>query len=729
MSKTELESPALRAARVLAQDPTLTGGRRALEILGLSFPGSIEVDPRAPGSLPTWPAILKVTDPFIPHKTEVGAVRPTQAGDAADLAAFAREVEERAGLEVRRVLVEERVTIPEGGEALLSLVYDEAFGPVVVYGEGGRLTELRRSVARWQPGTPAARIAGILGSLPLARAWFSGYRSVPPLVDLQELSALLEGFGTMAAEFHRLRPDLVLRDLEINPLALTGARPVALDLLMTVEPRPEEQVTRPDLERLARSMNQARFVAVAGPSTTDSNNLGRVLYDRLLQDFQGEAWAINPKGGEIAGRPVFKSVADLPEAPDVLVLALPARLTAPTLRQAREAFGQRLGTVLMLASGFDETSGGAAGAADLKAAVREMGSTPVLGPNTMALYSQTGSPGDVQVDFLPKGRMQPPSFQPASENNTALVLQSGARFVSFLDRQTSLGFRWSIMVGNAYQTDVADGVALAARDPGVKVVAVYLEGLHPGAGQRLAEAVRQCRQAGKAVVIQKGGRTAKGAATARSHTASMSGSAEIFEALISEAGALVVESEADFLDVVRLASLLGERRPEGPDLFLLNAAGYEGVLASDEAARQGLELPPPPPEVSRELKPYLGDILDSTNNPADVGPATPDEAHGPVLDAALSAPCYHAAVVAVMPHGNGMHGMFPPYEGEGRMGSILVDLANRHTKPLVVSVNGGLQYEGLRRFLEARRIPVLPDAERAVRAYGLWHRLVRPRPC
>lgn len=725
MSQNLSETPALKAAGILAQDPTPTGARRALEALGLRFPASMEVDPRSPGGLPTHPTFLKVSDPVIPHKTEVGAVRPALRGDAAEVLAFAREVEERTGLEVRRVTLDERIPIPEGGEALLALVFDEAFGPVVVFGEGGKLTELRRTVARWQPGTPARRIAELLGRLPLARAWFTGYRSAAPLADLKALSARLESFGEMAREFHRLRPDLVIRDLEINPLALTGAEPVALDLLWTVEARTQDPATRPDLERLSSSMNQARAVAVVGPSTTDPGNLGRVLYERLLADFQGQAWAINPRGGEISGRPVFRSLQELPQAPDVLVLALPARLTAPTLRQAREAFGQELGTVLMLASGFDETSGGAAGAEDLKAAVREMGCTPVLGPNTMALYSKTGSPGDVQIDFLPKGRMEVPSFDPPSQNNTALVLQSGARFVSFLDRSPSLGFRWSIMVGNAYQTDAADGVAMAARDPGVSVVAVYLEGLHPGAGERLAEAVRECRRQGKAVVIQKGGRTEKGAATARSHTASMSGSTEVFEALLGEAGALVVECETDFLDVVRLASLLGDRRMEGPNLFLMNAAGYEGVLASDEAARQGLEMPPPPPQVSLELKPYLGEILDSTNNPADVGPATPDEAHGPVLDAALSADCYHAAVVAVMPHGNGMKGIFPPYEGEGRMGTILVDLARRHRKPLVASVNGGAQYEGLRRFLEGNRIPVLPDAERAVRALGLWSRLLR----
>lgn len=725
MTSSAVDTRAARAARILAEDPTPQGGRRALGALGLRFPSSVEVDPRQPGDLPAYPSILKVSDPVLPHKTEVGAVRPAVRGDAAEVAEFAAEVERRAGIQVRRVSLEERIGIPEGGEALLALIHDDAFGPVVVFGEGGRMTELRRSVARWLPGEPETRIAAALRRLPLARAWFDGYRNLEPLADLPGLARLLVDFGEMAVEFHRLRPDLVLRDLEINPLALTGPEPVALDLLLTVEPRQEASTTRPDLDRLARSMREARRVAVAGPSTTDADSLGRVLYDRLVRDFQGEAWAINPRGGEISGRPVYRSVSELPEAPDVLVLALAARFTAPTLREARKAFGDRLGAVLMLASGFDETSGGAAGAEDLKAAVRELGSTPVLGPNTMALYSQTGSPGDVQIDFLPPGRMGIPSFQPASENNTALVLQSGARFASFLDRQPSLGFRWSIMVGNAYQTDAADGVALAARDAGVRVVAVYLEGLHPGAGLRLAEAVRECRRAGKVVVIQKGGRTERGAATARSHTASMSGSAEVFEAAMTAAGAMVAETEADFLDVVRLASLAGERRAQGPNLFLMNGAGYEGVLASDEAARQDLELPAPPPAVSRELQPYLGDILDSTNNPADVGPATPDAAYGAALDAALADEGYHAAVVAVMPHGNGMHGVLPPYEGEGRMGSLLVDLAARHSKPIVVSVNGGARYEGLRRFLEERRIPVFSDAERAVRALGLWYRLTR----
>ena len=716
------------AARLLASDLSVDGAKRALRLLGLRFPETVETDPYDPDTLPAGPAVLKVSQPFIAHKTEVGAVQVVEQADAETVKAFADAVARKIGRPVTRICAEEKVAIPEGGEVLLSLLHDESFGPVAVFGEGGRLTEVRRRVVRWLPGTSVEEIAALLKKMPLAKVWFSAYRNQEAQVELREWSEFLCRFGLMTEEFYRLRQDVIIRDLEINPVAFTGKEPCALDLLLTVEEAkaPEIVISRPSLERLQRSLTGAKSVAVAGVSTADRNQLGAVIYQRLLREFAGEAWAINPKGGEIDGRRVYSSVAELPQAPDVLVLALSTRFTAPTLKQAYEAFGDKLGTVLMLASGYDETSGGAELAKELKTVISQVGATPVVGPNTMALFAQTGSPGDVKVDFLPQGRVTIPSFPDASKNNVALILQSGARFASFLDRQPHIGFRWSVMVGNAYQTDVADGVALAAQDDAVKVVAVYCEGLSRGAGKRLVEAVAACRRAGKVVAIQKGGRTAQGAATARSHTASMSGSHAVFADLLTEAGAYVVEAETEFLDLVRLASLLADKKPQGPRVFVINGAGYEGVLSADELAKYDIVLPKPPAEVTAVLQPVLGKILDSTNNPADVGPAAPDQVYGPAVEAALASDVYDACLFTVMPHGNGMQGVLPPYEGdEMLLGPSIVRLSRKFAKPIVVSVNGGPKYEGFRAYLAERHIPVFPDGERAAHALGLWYKLTR----
>ncbi|MDO5296673.1 MAG: acetate--CoA ligase family protein [bacterium] len=726
-----METTIKKAAQILAADLSIAGAKKALAVLGLTFPKSWEVNPYdlgEPGTLPDGPVVLKVSQPFIAHKTEVGAVQAVSQVTAEGLRQFADSVSPKIGQNVEKVVLEEKIAIPEGGEVLLSVLHDESFGPVVVFGEGGRLTELRRQVARWLPGTSAEKIASLLQGMPLSKLWFTEYRQQPAQCDLQSWSIFLQSFGQMLAEFYRLRPDVIIRDLEINPVAFTGGAPRALDLLLTVEAvkKNDTVMARPSLERLQRSLTGAKSVAVAGVSTSDKNQLGAVIYQRLLREFAGEAWAINPKGGEIAGKKVYTNVAELPQAPDVLVVALAARFTAATLKQAYEAFGDELGTVLMLASGYDETSGGADLAKELKEVISQAGATPVVGPNTMALFAQTGSAGDVKVDFLPQGRVSIPSFTDPAHNNVALVLQSGARFASFLDRQPHIGFRWSIMVGNAYQVDVADGVALAAQDDAVKVVAVYCEGLSCGAGKRLVDAVAACRRAGKVVAIQKGGRTAQGAATARSHTASMSGSHAVFTDLLTAAGAYVVEAETEFLDLVRIASLLAEKKSRGPRVFVINGAGYEGVLSADELSRYGMTLPKPPAAVTEVLQPVLGKILDSTNNPADVGPAAPDQVYGPAVEAALESDVYDACLFTVMPHGNGMQGVLPPYEGDDSLlGPSIVRLSQKFAKPIVVSVNGGAKYDGFRNYLAEHSIPVFPDGERAARALGLWYKLTR----
>ncbi|MGM9991247.1 MAG: acetate--CoA ligase family protein [Candidatus Bruticola sp.] len=717
----------LTAAQVLAQEPSLSGAEKALKVLGLRFPNrsfyhlvdgnSCEFTDSA--------CVLKVVRPFIAHKTEVKAVMTVDKLNRAVMDNFIRTASANIGAPVEEVAIEEKITINEGGEALLSLVGDPGFGLITAFGEGGRLTELRHNLQYWLPSLKETEIAAILRQAPLAKLWFDGYRGLPPLTNLEELSQFLYQFGRTAEEFHQLRPDLQIKDWEINPLVFTQNGLTALDLLFSVQHRqPSIQTARPNLHKLAHSMHSAKTVAVAGCSVSDSNSLGRVVYDRLKKSFKGQTWAINPKGGAINGDQVYQSISDLPLAPDVLVLALSSRFTAPSLKEAYAKFGSTLGTVLMLASGFDETSGGHQAGQELKAAVASLGDVPILGPNTMALYSQTGSAGDIKIDFLPEGRVSIGSFPEENKNNTALILQSGARFASFLDCQPHLGFRWSIMVGNAYQTDVADGLAMAADDPGVKVVAAYLEGLHPQAGLRLVEAVRRCRLKGKMVIIQKGGRTAQGSVTAQSHTASMSGADSIFAAVVSQAGALIVNSETEFRDVVKLASMYETKRPKGPNVFVINGAGYEGVLSSDELSRSHMKLPKPDVNVAEVLQPYLGKILDSTNNPADVGPATHDSAYESAVSAALRSGIYQSALVAIMPHGNGMEGVLPPFEAEPHLlGPSLVRMCQTFSQPIVVSVNGGSQYAAFREYLESHLVPVFPEAERAAHALGLFYKL------
>jgi 3-hydroxypropionyl-CoA synthetase (ADP-forming) len=728
---------ASRAAALLGANASAEGARKALSELGLAFPAAVEIPIQDLGSeatyaakLPRHEVVVKVSDPPIPHKTEVGAVRMLPAATRLDLVAFAKQMVEEAGIEVRAVRVEEYVESPSAGEAVLGAVWDEEFGPVVSFGEGGGLTELRRSTVRWLPAPEftARDIERLIRTLPLAQYWFEGYRGGPPLASAQALAETLHRFGMMVWLFNERAEGEVIRDLEINPLALRYDGPVALDLLIKLRDRPVNNVTRPDLAQLARVMHDAKRVVVVGPSTTDPNNLGRVLYERLLREFSGEALAVNPNGGEIAGRRVFRSLEEVKQAagpPDLTVFAVPAKHTASAMREALNTFGSDAGIPLIVASGFDETEAGGHGAAQLREVVRGYGSIPVLGPNTMALYSNTGSPGDIQVDFLPADRMTVPSFADPARNNLALVVQSGARFVAFLDKADTVGFRWAVLVGNSYQTDVADGVELAAADPAVAVVSIYVEGFGPGAGGRFAEAVRKCTQVGKVVVVQKVGKTETGADTARSHTASMSGSYDVFRSAMEQAGAIIADTDTDFIDITVLASLMAGREPAGNRVFVINSAGYEGVLAADEAAARGLELPQPramqnPAAVTDLLHAHLRGTIDCDNNPADVGPTTPDRAYAEVVEAALADQVYDMALIAITPHGNGMIGVLPPYEGEAKIGPLLVELWGRTSKPLVVSINGGSRYRGLSRYIGENGIPVMEEAERAVRALAKW---------
>ncbi|GMV37865.1 MAG: acyl-CoA synthetase [Fimbriimonadales bacterium] len=731
---------ASRAAAILDACPDEFHAQLALKEIGIQFPRSLVVSVKeleseaafqqAQAAMPPGPVVVKLALPRVPHKSDFGGVRFLDSPDRIALLVFVDEVSKKLGTAVEAVEVSERVKVPYAGEGLLAATWDDEFGTVVTFGEGGTLTELRRTTVSWIPSQDfkARDIERLLLSLPLANHWFRGFRGNPPLVSPGPASTRMFNFGIMVWLFNMSGKGRVIRDLEINPLVPSPTGPYALDLLLDVGEYREPTKQRPDLLRLSRTMHSSKRIVVAGVSTSDTSNLGRTLFERLTREFKGEAVAVNPKGGEVAGRPVYKTFAEAYEKTgpaDLAVFAVPARFTSASLEEAYEAYGQDIGCALIVTGGFDETEAGVEGAAELRRVIARYGSIPVIGPNTMALYSNTGSDGDVKVDFLPPDRMTIPSFADPSKNNLALVAQSGARFVSFLDKTPHLGFRWALLLGNSYQVDAADGLELAAADPNVKVVSAYVEGFGPGAGRRFFTAVERCVHRGKTVIVQKVGKTEKGARAARSHTASMGGSYKVFCAAMQQVGAIVADSDDRFIDLSEMASLLADRTPMGNRLFVVNSAGYEGVLVADAAAECGLELPPPtkmahPETIVEKLSVYLKGTIDPHNNPADVGPMTPDKGYVEAVEAALADPIYDMALVAITPHGNAMRGTLPPYEGEGKIGPLLVDLWKRTSKPIVVSINGGSLYDGLDRYLGEHGIPVFRGAERAVYALAEW---------
>lgn len=327
---------------------------------------------------------------------------------------------------------------------------------------------------------------------------------------------------------------------------------------------------------------QPRSIAIVGASQDVTKIGGRPLHLLLKHGYGGAIWPVNPRGGELQGLPAFASVADLPQAPDLAVLALDAQRTPEAVEQciARGARG-----LIVFSSGFAELGGaGQELQRRLSVAARRSGCR-ILGPNCLGAASIADrSIASFSVIFEER---LPPS------GNIAIVSQSGnlGSYAMRLVGEQGGGVSRFLTTGNECDVDIADGIAWLARDPQTRVILACLETCRDA--PRLLAALVEAKRCGKPVVVLKIGTSAAGQAAAASHTGAMAGVDAVFDAVFRRHGVVRVDSVEELVDVGHVAAmLLPDRLPRGPRVGLVAASGGFGVMLADAAARAHLEVPP-----------------------------------------------------------------------------------------------------------------------------------------
>ncbi|MBV8219245.1 MAG: CoA-binding protein, partial [Solirubrobacterales bacterium] len=244
-----------------------------------------------------------------------------------------------------------------------------------------------------------------------------------------------------------------------------------------------------DLSRLFRPAS----IAVVGATERLGSYGAQALLNLNAIGFPGPVWGVNPGRTSVLGRPCVPSLADLPEAVDAVVVAIPAaRVPA-----AVEAAGARgCGGVVVFSAGFAEVADGVGLQRDLAAAAGDHG-LPVCGPNCngiVAMHARAALWGD--------------ALAPREPGAVALVSQSGNVAVNALATRRGLRFHTVVASGNQAVLSAADYLGFLAGEPGVGAVALYLE---DDGGPGLCEGLAACAAAGVRVAVLKVGSSAAGA--------------------------------------------------------------------------------------------------------------------------------------------------------------------------------------------------------------------------
>ena len=627
-----------------------------------------------------FPVALKLCGEAIAHKTERDLVRLGLA-DAAAVRAAAEELLSRRRPEDGEVSLLVAEMVRGRRELIAGLVRDPQFGPCVLLGLGGILTEALGDVVFAAAPLTHAEARGMIRGLRASRLLTEPFRGEPPVHE-DVLADVLVGLGRLAAE----RPDV--RSADVNPLIVRDGLPVAVDALVVLgEPDPPEPA-RGDrdpaaiLERF-RPLFHPRGVVVAGASTHPGKFGFVALHNLLRFGYRGEVFPVNREGSEILGRPSLRDVSELPEGrADLVFVCTPNAVNVPLLR-ACAARGVK--AAFVASGGYAEA--GDEGRARERELVQEADALGMVmaGPNGQGVVSTAVSMcAQIVAPYPPPGRI-------------SVVSQSGNLVSSFLNyaERTGVGVSKAVSAGNAAQTTLADYYEYFAEDPETAVVLSYLEGV--GDGRRLLAAIRSLVRR-KPLVVLKGGVAAEGKRAAASHTGSLASDDRVFDGIARQLGVVRAPTVEHAFEWA--ATFATQPLPRGRRVAVLTSAGGWGVLAADACAAAGLVLAPLPDDVRRAIDGMVPARW-SRSNPIDLaGGETRD-----TIPAVLDLLCAHSEIDAVLHLGIGIQanqarafrtGPFFPAHGldritgfhesqDRRYAQAAQEASERHDKPVLVA--------------------------------------------
>jgi acyl-CoA synthetase (NDP forming) len=338
-----------------------------------------------------------------------------------------------------------------------------------------------------------------------------------------------------------------------------------------------------------------RSVAIIGMSTR-AGSAGQVILQCLkVNNFQGELHLIGRTDEPIDGHAVLKSPDDLPEGVDLAVFTLPAA----AVREAMEACARRkVGSALVFAAGFAEV--GDYATQDAVSTTARAAGLAIVGPNCLGITNN--------IDGMFLHMLFARQAVRGVENGVAFVGQSGGLLGHFQRAADGSGIPLSYVIstGNEAGLEGTDFLEFLVEDRATRVIVLYCEEVRRP--QAFLAAIRRARAAGKPVVLMQAGRSAKARKSAQSHTGALIGDFETMRTQVEDAGAIVVSTMDEVMDLVQILQRFPAPPTKGP--AILTASGAYVGLTNDFAEEIGLDIPELEPATLKKI----GDVLPSYGN-------------------------------------------------------------------------------------------------------------------
>ncbi|MDB5926870.1 MAG: coA-binding domain protein [Betaproteobacteria bacterium] len=357
---------------------------------------------------------------------------------------------------------------------------------------------------------------------------------------------------------------------------------------------------RTDLERFFNP----RAIAIIGASQDFITISGQPLKHLQSHGYKGKLYPVNPRYEEVAGVKCYRSLTDVPDTPDLVLILVNASRVADILR---ECGAKDVPYVIIFSSGFSEVGGGGVDLQQKLAQIAREHDIGVIGPNCQGMINVADSV------FAGFGSVFSSDYEPGP---VSMVSQSGGFGFSVMNlssKDGGLAFRQMVTTGNEIGVSTLDFIEYFIRDPKTEIIAGYVEGLKDAG--RLIDVGEKAMAAGKPILMWKVGNTEQGQRAAASHTANLGGAMALYRAAFKQTGIIQVDDIQDVVDYGH--AFLSRRLPRGNRLAIITISGGAGILMTDECVAGGMELAQLAPETLDKLRkfiPSFGSLL----NPVDV---------------------------------------------------------------------------------------------------------------
>src|SRR3972149_5206604 len=342
-----------------------------------------------------------------------------------------------------------------------------------------------------------------------------------------------------------------------------------------------------------------KSVAIIGASD-EEDSVGYAIVKNFTQlGYAGKVYFVNIRKPEILGVKTYQKVEQIPEPVDLAMIATPAKTVPDVVDQCGKA---GIKGVIIVSAGFKETgSEGKTLETKILENAKKYG-IRVIGPNCIGIIRPRINLNATFVDKMPK------------PGKVAFLSQSGALGSAILDWaiHENIGFSNFVSVGSMIDVDFGDLIDYFGTDPKTKSILMYIEGINEA--RKFMSAARHFART-KPIIVVKSGKYTESAKAAASHTGSLSGEDDIYDAAFKRAGIVRVSEIADLFNA---AEVLGTQPlPQGPRLAIITNAGGPGVMATDALIAQGGKLA----KLNQKTLDCLNTVLPqfwSKGNPIDV---------------------------------------------------------------------------------------------------------------